>query len=110
VEFDAIHDDEIVRRWTFRKQINVIQVQIAVRIANDAGPGAIVDQIAALLERLLRQVLDAREDSRIHSHADLALAVDQILTDVAGEAVKRAEARNGLAGRGLLMNRGDSPC
>ncbi len=93
-EFDAIDDDEIVRRRCLGKKIDVVQMQIAVRIARHRTAGALVDQSAATLQMRFGQGTHSFENHRRHRRSHQRRSLLKILTRILGDDGESAERGN----------------
>ncbi len=72
VELDAIDDDEVTRRGTIGKEIDVVEVQIAVRVARDATFMARAQSLREIrVQRLVRSASSSLfTDRRTQGYAD----------------------------------------
>ena len=59
VELDAVDHDPVVGRMPVREPVDVVEAEVAVRVAGDAAAGAILDDVAGVGPGRLRSGLAA---------------------------------------------------
>jgi hypothetical protein len=70
VELDAVHDHQVFRRGFLREEVDVVQVQVAVRVARHAAFGPRLDERAVLRQGRLGERPQPVEDGRAQGGAD----------------------------------------
>ena len=109
VELDAVDDEDIRGRRAIGKEIDVIEPQVAVRVAGHPPRDPGLDQRLELREGLLGERGEAVEHRPADRATHLPLRLLQIIADEPGDVLEPGELRDPLVPLRPRMERGDPP-